>query len=119
MRPARNRAGFSIPVAPVAVIALLKMISYLDRPHERNRDLSDLAYILEDYIPPDDDRRFDPQVLDAGVKYEQASAYVLGLDLGELANDAERQAGAGKNGLAGAAVVESRPRRAPGSDRGL
>ena len=26
------------------------------------------------------------------MKYEQASAYVLGLDLGELANDAERQA---------------------------
>ena len=90
--PLEIEPGFSIPVASVAVIALLKMISYLDRPHERNRDLSDLAYILEDYIPPDDDRRFAPQVLDAGVKYEQASAYVLGLDLRELANDAERQA---------------------------
>ena len=32
----------SIPIAPVEVIAVLKMISYLDRPGARERDLHDL-----------------------------------------------------------------------------
>lgn len=83
--------GFSIPIAPVAVIAVLKMVAYLDRPAERERDLHDLAYILEDHVPPDDDRRFAPEVLGAGVEFEHASAYLLGLDLQPLVNDVERR----------------------------
>jgi predicted nucleotidyltransferase len=85
-------AGLSIRVAPVPVIAVLKMISYLDRPAERERDLHDLAYILENHVPPDDDRRFAPEVLDAEVSYEHASAYLLGRDLRGLVNDRERKA---------------------------
>ncbi len=84
--------GLSIPVAPVAVIAVLKMISYLDRPGERERDLHDLAQILESHVPPDADRRFTPEVLDARVPYEHVSAYLLGHDLRQLVDDAERQA---------------------------
>jgi predicted nucleotidyltransferase len=83
--------GLPIPVAPVAVIAVLKMISYLDRPEERERDLHDLAYILEDHVSPDSERRFAPEVLDAGVGFEHASAYLLGHDLRRLVNDAERK----------------------------
>lgn len=60
-------SGFSIRVAPVPVIAVLKMISYLDRPAERERDLHDLAHILDKHVAPGDDRRFAPAVLDAGV----------------------------------------------------
>jgi len=84
--------GLAIPVAPVAVIAVLKMISYLDRPAERERDLHDLAHILENHVPPENDRRFAPEVLDAGVPYEHVSAYLLGYDLRELVNDTERKA---------------------------
>lgn len=85
-------SGLSIRVAPVPVIAVLKMVSYLDRPAERERDLHDLAYILENHVPPDDDRRFAPDVIDAGVPYEHASAYLLGEDLRGLVNDTERKA---------------------------
>jgi predicted nucleotidyltransferase len=84
-------AGLLIPVAPVEVIAVLKMISYLDRPEERERDLYDLAYILENHVAPDKERRFAPEVLDAGVGFEHASAYLLGHDLRRLVNDAERR----------------------------
>jgi predicted nucleotidyltransferase len=83
--------GLSIAVAPVPVIAVLKMVSYLDRPTERERDLHDLAYILEDHVPPDDERRFTPEVLAAGVDFEHASAFVLGIDVRRLVNHAERQ----------------------------
>ena len=83
--------GLSIAVAPVAVIAVLKMISYMDRPAQRERDLHDLADILENHVPPDDERRFASEVLDAGVPHEHASAYLLGHDLRQLVNDTERK----------------------------
>lgn len=84
--------GLSIRVAPVAVIAVLKMISYLDRPAHRERDLHDLAYILENHVSPDDERRFAPEVLDAGLEFEHASAYLLGYDLRRIVNEVERKA---------------------------
>ena len=84
--------GFSIPIAPVVVIAVLKMISYLDRPAERERDLHDLAYILDGHVSPEDERRFAPMVLDAAVAFEHASAYLLGHDLRQIVNAAERKA---------------------------
>jgi predicted nucleotidyltransferase len=89
--PLEIEPGLSIPVAPVVVISVLKMISYMDRPPVRERDLHDLAYILDNYVPPADERRFAQEVIDAQVKYEHASAYLLGHDLRALVNDAERQ----------------------------
>jgi predicted nucleotidyltransferase len=83
--------GFSIPVAPVPVIAVLKMISYLDRPAERERDLHDLAHILEGHVSADNQRRFAQEVVDAQVPYEHASAFLLGLDLQQLLNENERK----------------------------
>ncbi len=77
-------------VAPLDVIALLKMVSYLDRPYERERDLQDLAYIFEEYLQPDDPTRFDDAVLEANVTYQQSSAFVLGRDLAGMVNEQER-----------------------------
>jgi predicted nucleotidyltransferase len=91
-RPVEVEPGFRIPMAPVHVLALLKMISYLDRPAERERDLHDLAHILEGYVPPDDERRFALEVLDVDVPYEHASAFLLGYDLAGIVNDGERRA---------------------------
>jgi predicted nucleotidyltransferase len=85
-------SGLSVRVAPVPVIAVLKMVSYLDRPPERERDLEDLAYILENHVPPEDDRRFASEVIGAGVRYEHASAFLLGHDLKGLVNARERKA---------------------------
>jgi predicted nucleotidyltransferase len=84
--------GLSIRLAPVPVLAVLKMISFLDRPAERERDLHDLAHILENHVAPDDERRFAPEVMDAGISYEHASAYLLGLDLRDLVSAGERKA---------------------------
>ncbi len=65
-------------VAPVAVLALLKMTSYLDRPMERGKDLEDLVYILTEYIGPEDPRRYSDVVFDAELTYEQVSSFLLG-----------------------------------------
>ena len=84
--------GLSVDVAPLAVVGLLKMVAYQDRPHERERDLQDLAHILDDYLAPDDDRRAAADLYDAGVGFDQASAYAFGRDLGIMVDPAERTA---------------------------
>jgi predicted nucleotidyltransferase len=87
--PVSIASDLSVRVAPLRVIALLKMVAYLDRPHDRERDLEDIGQILEDYVPPDDLRRFGDDVPDA-IAFECRPAFLLGCDLAPLLDDAER-----------------------------
>lgn len=75
--------GLVVRVAPVPVVGVLKMISYLDRPHERQRDLSDLAHVLTEY--PESDRRFELEgVFEHGLDYDQAGPFILGQEIRAL-----------------------------------
>lgn len=78
--------GHLLAIAPPPVIAILKMVAYLDRPPERQRDLKDLAHLLEEYVGPDDDRRFD-EGLGLDLDFELVPAYLLGKDVGRLVHD--------------------------------
>lgn len=82
--------GLSIDVAPVAVIVLLKMVAYLDRPFERTRDLVDIALILDEWPPDEDDARFGDAVRRLGLTHEQIGPYLLGQHLGRIANAGEQ-----------------------------
>ncbi len=82
--------GLQIQVAPLPVIALLKMVAWLDRPAERQRDLADLAHLLDEFVDPHDDAFFGPEVTEQQVDYEQVSAYLLGREVGKLVDDDER-----------------------------
>lgn len=82
--------GASVKVAALPVIALLKMVAYLDRPAERRHDLEDLAFVIEEYLPPDDVRRWSDDMIEAQVPFEVASAFVLGTDIGSFAGQADR-----------------------------
>jgi len=73
-------ADLSVEVAELPVIALLKMTAYQDRPGERERDLADLALILEEYVGPVDDRRWSDEMAD--VEPDLVSPFALGTDLG-------------------------------------
>jgi predicted nucleotidyltransferase len=124
-RSVRVADDLEIPVATVSTIALLKMVSYLDRPHDRDRDLGDLAYVLEHYAEAGDDRRFSSDVLEAGVTYEQTGAFLLGRDLRVFVDAPEREAverfmsrarGEGDAGRTLAVLLQQAPpgwRRAP------
>lgn len=81
----------TIRLTPLHVIALLKVVSYLDRPPARERDLADLGYILEEYVPVDDDRRFATEV-PLETEFECRPAFLLGFDLAPLLDAAERAA---------------------------
>ncbi|MGH2395844.1 MAG: hypothetical protein ACRDFW_02425 [bacterium] len=76
------RPGRTIKIVSLPVYALLKIAAYFDRP-EAGRDVRDIASLLERY-EKESDLRFSTPVLDAGVTFQEAGAYLLGLDLGNL-----------------------------------
>ena len=67
-------------VAPLHILALLKVVAFLDEPVSRRKDLQDLVLILRRYAD-DGDRRFGDDVIDADVQYADAGAFLLGRDL--------------------------------------
>ncbi len=81
--------GLSVPVVPVPALVLLKIIAYQDRPEERARDLGDMVYCFEHYEESvEESRRFDlagVEVEGQPVEFEEAGAYLLGLQLAKLA----------------------------------
>jgi predicted nucleotidyltransferase len=85
-RPADN---FEILVAPVPVITVLKMIAYQEKPPERVRDLLDIARIVEEFLPINDQRRYADEVFDLHLSYEESSAFCLGKEIGSIANERE------------------------------
>jgi predicted nucleotidyltransferase len=66
--------GYTASVAPPYVVTVLKMASYGDRPAERQRDLSDIAHLLETYVDDVADRRWDEA---AALEFDLAPAYLL------------------------------------------
>ena len=83
-QPMEVASHVTVRVPPVAVLVLLKMASYLDRPHERHRDLQDLVHVLREYPPADDDRRYTEDIFDRNLDAQQAGPYVLGKEIRAL-----------------------------------
>jgi len=71
-----------VSVAPPPVVALLKMVAFGDRPTERERDLVDVAHLLDAYVDETDERRWDETP--DGIEFDLAPAYLLGLDIARV-----------------------------------
>lgn len=72
-------------VPPLPVLVLLKMISWLDRPYERGKDLGDIAHIWDNALS-DDDRWAEPSPwLDADLDYENQGPFFVGWKLRQVA----------------------------------
>jgi predicted nucleotidyltransferase len=87
--PFRPADDFKILIAPVPVITVLKMIAYQEKPPERARDLLDIAHIVEEFLPVNDQRRYADEVFDLHLSYEESSAFCLGKEIGSIANERE------------------------------
>ena len=90
--PVQIERDLLVDIAPLSVIVLLKTVAYREQPTERLRDLEDIAYVLDEYLPTDDERRFSEEVLDLEIAYEHTSAFELGRDLGSMINSDESEA---------------------------
>jgi len=85
----RIAKDLSIRVAQPSLIVLLKMVSYLDRPADRNRDLQDIAYLWTTAYENDPEQRVSDIVVQAGIDFHSTDAFLLGHALGPHLNDAE------------------------------
>ena len=63
--------------------------AWLDRPHDRLRDVQDIGYVLSEYLPSDADRHWDDPRL-RGVEVDDQGALALGLDLDAMAQTHHR-----------------------------
>jgi predicted nucleotidyltransferase len=86
--------GYAQPVyvASLAALVVLKMVAWVERPFLRNKDLGDLAILLEQALAADDDRRWDAAhpVGAAQLEYDQQSPFFVGLSVAEIAQRAHR-----------------------------
>jgi len=75
-------SSLSVRVASAATVAIMKMRAWLDRPHERGKDLEDIVQLLRYYVTSDDDRRWADDVIALGLDYEEVSPCVVGREVG-------------------------------------
>ena len=79
-KPTEVTPGVMLPVVPLWLFTILKVVAYLDRQFPR--DLHDLVYVLEHYEPVGQSpRRFDLAGEVDGLTYETAGAFLLGRDV--------------------------------------
>lgn len=76
--PTEIAQGLILPVVPLWLFVVLKVIAYLDR--DLPRDLSDIIYVLERYESVES-RRFEIASGVEGITYETSGAYLLGRDV--------------------------------------
>jgi predicted nucleotidyltransferase len=69
--------GLALPVVPLPLYALLKLVAFSDR--KEPRDLAGVFHCLQHYLE-DDDRRYGAEHEGRGVPFEYTGAYLLGVD---------------------------------------
>lgn len=74
--------GLQVKAVPPPVLFLLKVVAYLDDPHQRRKDLEDVHILLKSYSENDSDRMFSDTVFAADLPdVEYVPAFLLGMDL--------------------------------------
>jgi predicted nucleotidyltransferase len=85
--------GLRVRVVTAPALVVLKIVAYQDRPHERGKDVADVVEVFERY-EEDDARRFEligTAVDGAPIAFEEAGAYLLGIDAARLARPKSRE----------------------------
>ena len=81
-------AQHSVEVATLPALTMLKMVAWLDRPYDRQKDLGDIARILDGSLEEWDERRWE-EPLDA-LEHEDQSAFFAGRELAAILHDHHR-----------------------------
>jgi len=78
--------GPTLPLAPLALYVLLKLVAFTDR--KAPKDLAGVLHCLENYLEDDDERRYGVEHDGEGVPFEYTCAYLLGVDAQPFLDDA-------------------------------
>lgn len=79
----------TVLVATWPSLVVLKMVSWLDRPHERKRDLQDIGTILSHILPENDERRWE---LNIPGDFNEQSPRFAGQEVAKIAAPSHRAA---------------------------
>ena len=82
--PTAIEGGPTLPLAPLPLYALLKLVAFSDR--RAPKDLGGVLHCLEHYLE-DDERRYGVEFDGAGVPYDYTCAHLLGLDARPLLDE--------------------------------
>ncbi len=86
--------NFTVKVASLAGLVLLKFIAYNDRPQQRKRDLQDIYFIAKNYLEAGNEDRLyneNADLLDDNFDYRTCGARLLGRDVCLLLNEDSRK----------------------------
>jgi predicted nucleotidyltransferase len=83
--------GCDVRVASLGSLVVLKMAAYLDQPWLRDSDLADIAHIMHDYPPDDDEARWSDEIVELGMQFEDVGPFLLGAQIGSLVDRKETQ----------------------------
>ena len=78
--------GVQVAVADLAVVIILKMIAFLDRPPQRLRDVQDILAVLQWHERGAGDRLFEEHVIKLDLPADEAAAFLVGSDVAEVAD---------------------------------
>jgi predicted nucleotidyltransferase len=74
-----------VEVARLSALVVLKIVAWLDRPQERQKDLGDLGRVLTSGLDEMDDRRWQPPLADE--KFDEQSPVFVGREVSAIARD--------------------------------
>jgi predicted nucleotidyltransferase len=77
-------------VASRRALFVMKVAAWLDRPGDREKDLGDLALLLQRYVEDDDPRCFDDPAIDCEREFDERPAFLLGHDLASICSSQHR-----------------------------
>jgi predicted nucleotidyltransferase len=80
--------GQDVMVANLPTIVVLKICAWLDRPHDRRKDLNDLGTILVNALGNVDERRWSGTLPE---DFDQQSPYFVGREVGSIIGGPHRQ----------------------------
>ena len=83
----------TVQVASLASLVVLKMVAWLDRSHERKKDLGDLATIFEQALSAEDERRWNSEhpLGSSQLQHDQQSPFFVGRNVAEIARPLHRE----------------------------
>lgn len=81
--------GCLVRVASLRSLVVLKMTAYLDLPWLRDSDLADIAHIMHEFLPDDDEARWSDEIIELGMDFEDVGPFVLGAQIGALVDQRE------------------------------
>lgn len=82
--PTAIEGGPTLPLAPLPLYALLKLVAFSDR--RAPKDLGGVLHCLEHYLE-DDERRYGVEFDGSGVPYDYTCAHLLGIDAQPFLDD--------------------------------